>query len=86
MEKGVPRKLHNDLDTAFPQDYVGNYVKGTSIPDASAYEVLHTCSPAKEIAGTGSPILDRMTSGKPRKKKSFSEIYKEWIENGFRAS
>ena len=44
------------------------------MPDASASEVLRTCSPAKEIAGTGSPILDRMTLGKPGKKKSFADI------------
>ena len=30
---------------------VGNSVKGTSMPDASASEVLHTCSPAKEMPG-----------------------------------
>ena len=30
---------------AFPQQCVGNNVKGTSMPDSSASEVLHTCSP-----------------------------------------
>ena len=53
---------------------VGNYVKGTSMPDASASEVLHTSIPDKEISGTGSPILDRVTIGNPGKKKIFSKI------------
>ena len=55
---------------------VGNDVKGAkeSMPDASASEVLHTCSPGKEIDGTGSPILDRVTLGKPGTKKSFADI------------
>ena len=34
-EKGVPWKLQNELDTTYPQECVGNYVKGTSISDAS---------------------------------------------------
>ena len=53
---------------------VGNYLEGTSIPDVSASGVLHTHSPAKNIAGTGSPILDRMMFVKPGKKKSFADI------------
>ena len=73
-EKEVSWKLHNKLDPACPQECVGNKVKGTSVPDASAYEVLHTCSPTKEIAGTGSPILDRVTLGKPGNKNSFADI------------
>ena len=50
---------------------VGGYVKGTSIPDVSASGVLHTHSPAKKIAGTGIPILDRMTW---EKENSFADI------------
>ena len=73
-EKGVSWKLYSALDLALPHECVGDYVKGTSMPDASASEVLHTCSPAKEIAGTGSPILDRMTLGKLGKKNSFADI------------
>ena len=47
---------------------IGNYVKGMSLLDALASEVLHTYIPAKEISGTGSPILDRITLGKPGEK------------------
>ena len=53
---------------------VGNYVKGASIPDASASGVLHTCSPAKEISGTGRPILDWMTLDNGGKENSFTDI------------
>ena len=74
--KGVLWKLHNDLDPACPQEFVGNYVERKSMPDASSSEVLHTYSPAKEIAGTGTPILDWMALGKPGKKNSFSDIVK----------
>ena len=52
----------------------GNYVKGMRIPDVSASVFLHTCTPAKEIAGTRSPILERMILVKPGKKKSFADI------------
>ena len=48
---------------------VGNYVKGVSIPDALASEVLYTLIPSKGIARTGSPILDLMALGKPGKKR-----------------
>ena len=40
-EKGVPWKLHNEPDTACPQQCVRNYVKGMSIPGASVSEILH---------------------------------------------
>ena len=40
-EKGVSWKLHNELDPAFPQDCVGDYVKGTSMPYVSASGILH---------------------------------------------
>ena len=50
------------------------YVKGTIMPDVSASGALHTNIPAREIAGTGSPILGRMTLGKPGKKNSFADI------------
>ena len=53
---------------------VGNYVKGTSMPDAPASEVFHTCSPGKEIAGTGSPILYQLVLSKKRKKNTFVDI------------
>ena len=46
-EKGVSWKLHNELYPACPQECVGNYVKGKSMPDASASEVFHTCSTAR---------------------------------------
>ena len=73
-EKGVSWKLYNALDLALPHECVGDYVKGTSMPDASSSEVLHTFSTAKEIAGTGSPILDQMMLGKPINKNIFSDI------------
>ena len=73
-EKGLSWKLQNELYPACPQECVGDYVKETSMSDASSYEVLHTCSPAKEIAGTGSPILNRMVLGKLEKKNSFPDI------------
>ena len=44
------------------------------MPDVLASGVLHTCSTAKEIARTGSPILDQMTSRNPGKKNSFADI------------
>ena len=44
------------------------------MPDVSASGVLQIHGPAKEIAGTGSPILDRMALGKLGKKKSFADI------------
>ena len=68
--KGVSCKIHNDLDPACPQEFFGDYVKGTSIPDVSASGVLHTHSTAKKISGTGIPILDRMTLVNLGKKKS----------------
>ena len=42
--------------------------------DASASEVLHTCSPSKEIDGTGSPIQDQVTSRNPGRKTNFAAI------------
>ena len=42
--------------------------------DASSSEVLRTCSFGKEIAGTGSPLLERLTLGNFRKKNSFAVI------------
>ena len=74
VEKGVSWKLQNDLDPACPQECVGNYVKGTSMPDVLVSGVLHTFSTSKETARTGSPILDQMTSRNPWKKNSFSDI------------
>ena len=44
------------------------------MPYASAYEVLHTCSTSKEIACTGSTILDRVALRKSGNKNSFSPI------------
>ena len=73
-EKGVSWKLQNVLDPDFPQECVGNYVKKTSIPYESSSDFSYTFSTAKEIAGTGSPKLDRVTLGKPGMKKSFSDI------------
>ena len=73
-EKGVSWKLHNDLDPSCPQEGAVDDVKGTSMPDVSASGVLQIHGPAKEIAGTGSPILDRMALGKLGKKKSFADI------------
>ena len=73
-ENGVSRKFHNELYPACPQECDGNYVKVTSISDASASEVLHTCSPVKGRARTGSPILYRVTLEKTGKKESFSDI------------
>ena len=73
-KKGVSWKLHNEPEPACPRECVGDYVKGASMPDASASEVLHTCSPGKEVAGTGSPILDRVTLRNHGKKKSVSDI------------
>ena len=73
-EKGVSWKLQNVLDPDFPQECVGNYVKETSIPYASSSDFSYTFSTAKEIAGTGSTILDQMMLGKPRNKNIFSDI------------
>ena len=42
--------------------------------DASSYEVLHTCSPYKEISRNGSPILERTALGNQGKKKIFADI------------
>ena len=53
---------------------IGDYLKVTSIPDVSASRVLHTCIPAKEIAETGSPILDRMKLGNMGRKNIFAGI------------
>ena len=39
---------------------VGDSVKGNSMPDISASEVLHTHIPAEKISGTGSPILNQI--------------------------
>ena len=44
------------------------------MPDVSASGVLQIHGPTKEIAGTGSPILDRMALGKPRMKNIFAGI------------
>ena len=52
MEKGVSWKMHNELDPAFPQECVADYIKGVSMPDVSASGVLHTHSSAKKISGT----------------------------------
>ena len=66
-----------DLGGDFGLDYgltgaaVGDYVKGTSISDVSESGVLHTHSPAKNIAGTGSPILEQITLVKPGNKNQF---------------
>ena len=70
-EKGVSWKLHNDLDPSCPQEGAVDDVKGTSMPDVSAYGVLHTHSLVRKISGTGSPILDRITLGKPGEKIFF---------------
>ena len=77
-EKGVSWNLQNEQDSDCPQECVEDYVKWTSMSYVSASVILHTHSPAKEIAGTGSPILDRMTLGKPGKKKSFADIARSW--------
>ena len=71
---GVSWNLHNEPDPACPPECVGNYVKGKSMLDASSYEVLHACSPSKEIAGTCILILDRVMLRKTGKKKSFNKI------------
>ena len=47
------------------------------MPDVSASAVLHTHSPTKKIAVTGSPILDQMTLVNPGKKKSFANIVRK---------
>ena len=57
-----------------PQESVGNYVKGMSMPDVSESGFFHTCGNTKEISRTGSPILDRMALGKPRMKNIFAGI------------
>ena len=44
------------------------------MPDASASEVLHTCSAGKEIAETGSLILDWVTLGELGNKNIFTNI------------
>ena len=62
------------MGPACPQEYVGNYVKMTSMLDVSASRVLHTCIPAKEISGTGIPILDWMEIGNPGKKDNFANM------------
>ena len=66
--------MYNEPDPDFPQECVRDYVKGDIILDASSYEVLHTCSPSKEISGTGSPLLDQLALRMPGKKKSFADI------------
>ena len=53
---------------------VGDYIKRTSMPDASEYGVVYTHSPANKTSGIGSPILDRMTLVNTGKKKSFADI------------
>ena len=73
-EEGVSWRLHIELDPASPQDCVGVYVKGMSMPNVSASGVLHTHSTSKKIACTGSPILDQMTLVKMGKKNSFADI------------
>ena len=73
-EEGVSWRLHIELDPASPQECVGVYVKGMSMPNVSASGVLHTHSTAKKISGTGIPILERMTLVNPGKKKSFADI------------
>ena len=74
VKKGVSWKLHGKTDPACPEECVGDYIKGMSMPDVSASGVLHTHSPAGKISGTGSPILDQMTLVKSGKKKSFADI------------
>ena len=74
-EKCVLWKLHNEPDTACPHECVGNDKKGTSIPDASASEVLHKCITGKKIDENLSPILNRVMLGNPGKK-----IFRRHIE------
>ena len=73
-EKGVSWKLQNEPDPACAQECVGNYLKGISMPDESASEVLHTYIPGKEIFGTSIPILDRITLLIMGTKRSFANI------------
>ena len=53
---------------------VENCVKGTSAQNASASEVLHACSPGKEISGNASPILYRFLFRKPGKGNALANI------------
>ena len=66
--------MHNELDPACPQECVGDYVKGKSIPYVSESRILHTHITAKKISGTESPILNRMTLVNPGKKNIFADI------------
>ena len=70
-ERGVSGKPQNDSDPTFPQECVGNDVKGNNFPDTSTLNIMYKCSPVKEIHGTGITTLEQASSEKPRKKNSF---------------